>query len=61
MSPTLLMCRKHWDMVPMHLRWPVIRNYRRGQCDDKRPTREWFQAAKAAIGAVRAAEPGGEA
>lgn len=43
-------------MVPMALRWPVIRNYRRGQCDDKKPSREWIAAARAAIDAVAAKE-----
>ena len=55
-KPELLMCAQHWFMVPTSLRWPVIRNYRRGQCDDKKPSREWVAAARAAIDAVAQAE-----
>jgi hypothetical protein len=51
-KPELLMCPRHWRMVPNNLRWPVIRHYRRGQCDDMRPSREWHIAARAAIRAV---------
>lgn len=50
------MCAKHWSMVPVPTRLAVVRNYRRGQCDDKRPSREWSRAAFAAIRAVAAAE-----
>jgi hypothetical protein len=55
-KPQLLMCGRHWALVPVALRWPVIRNYRRGQCDDKRPSAEWVRAARAAIDAVAARE-----
>jgi hypothetical protein len=50
--PELLMCRRHWFMVPRPLQQAVYATYRRGQCDDKRPSREWFEAAAAAIGFV---------
>jgi hypothetical protein len=46
------MCKRHWDMVPTSLRFPVIKAYRKGQCDDRRVTREWLAAAKAAIAYV---------
>jgi hypothetical protein len=46
------MCPRHWSLVPAQLKLAVIRNYRRGQCDDKRPSREWLEAAFAAIAAV---------
>jgi hypothetical protein len=39
-------------MVPVNLRFAVIGTYRRGQCDDKRPSKKWLEAAKAAIKAV---------
>lgn len=50
--PEKLMCRPCWDLVPGHLKVAVLRTYRPGQCDDKRPSREWIHAAKAAIQAV---------
>jgi hypothetical protein len=56
--PTLLMCAKHWALVPVDLRMSVVRNYRRGQCDDKRPSKEWLAAARKAIQYVAAYEKG---
>lgn len=50
--PRMLMCRKHWFMVPPRLQEAVWRHYRPGQCDDKNPSREWHEAADAAIGYV---------
>lgn len=50
------MCLKHWRMVPKDLQRAVWRHYRRGQCDDKRPSQEWFAAADAAIQAVASKE-----
>lgn len=32
-------------MVPVHLKHRVWRNYRKGQCDDKRPSLAWCYAA----------------
>lgn len=46
------MCKRHWGMVPRVLQKAVWLHYREGQCDDKRPSREWFDAADAAINAV---------
>lgn len=34
-SPTLLMCSKHWALVPTELRMPVVQFYQRGQCDGR--------------------------
>lgn len=48
-KPELLMCPRHWRMVGTRNRIAVLRAYRRGQCDDKRPTRAWMDAANAAI------------
>ena len=48
----LLMCRRHWMMVPLELQQAVWRHYRRGQERDKQVTREWLAAARAAIEAV---------
>lgn len=47
--PEMLMCRRHWFMVPKRLRDEVWRTYRPGQCDDMRPSRSWHSAADAAI------------
>lgn len=46
------MCRRHWYMVPTHIRRRVWLHYRAGQCDDKRPSRAWHEAADEAIKAV---------
>lgn len=54
--PKLLMCRRHWYMVPDHLRSLVWRHYRPGQEIDKRPTREYLEVMKQAIDAVAHAE-----
>jgi hypothetical protein len=43
-------------MVPAHIQGAVYKNYRHGQCDDKRPSQAWHDAADAAIKAVWAAE-----
>lgn len=43
--PRMLLCRRHWAMVPAELRAPVERHYRRGQCDDRRPSAAWVAAA----------------
>jgi hypothetical protein len=39
-------------MVPRHIQQAVWAHYRVGQCDDMDVTREWLQAAEAAIGSV---------
>ncbi len=50
--PKLLMCPGHWRLVPEALRAEVWRAYRPGQEKDKRPSREYLAAARAAIDAV---------
>ena len=55
--PTLLMCPRHWAMVPPIVKRAVLSTYQRGQCrGDPRPSEKWFEAADAAIGAVALAE-----
>lgn len=49
---TMLMCRRHWFMVPPHIRAKVWATYRPGQEKDKLPSREWHSAADLAIAAV---------
>jgi hypothetical protein len=50
--PELLMCGRHWRMVPRLLQKLVWAHYRPGQCDDKDASKEWVVAANAAIHAV---------
>lgn len=50
--PKLLMCRAHWRKVPAALQRAVWATYRRGQEDDKRPSRAYIEAANAAIASV---------
>lgn len=52
----LLMCLKHWRMVPLALQRAVWRYYRPGQEVDKKPSRDYLAAARAAIDAVAAIE-----
>ena len=54
--PKRLMCKRHWFKVPADLRKAVWREYRPGQEVDKEPTAEYLEAARKAIGAVRAIE-----
>ena len=49
-KPELLMCWNHWKRVPKNIQSAVYQHYRPGQCDDKHPSKEWHQAADAAIG-----------
>jgi hypothetical protein len=56
-EPEMLMCLRHWRMVPRDLQRRVWATYRHGQCDDKRPSQAWHEAADAAIAAVAAKEP----
>lgn len=55
-KPELLMCPRHWRQVPVRIQRAVWATYRRGQCDDMNPSREWHDAADAAIGYVAALE-----
>lgn len=54
-APEMLMCRRHWFMVPPRLRSRVWATYQSGQCEmesDVDPTRAYCEAAKAAVIAV---------
>jgi hypothetical protein len=51
-KPEMLMCARHWYMVPLPIRKMVWAEYRNGQCDDKQPSEEWHKAADLAIKAV---------
>lgn len=48
-KPTLLMCAKHWRMVPKEMQDLVYSTYRKGQCTTKTPSREWHKAANDCI------------
>lgn len=50
--PNLLMCARHWYLVPQSLRTIVWRTYRPGQETDKAPTQDYLDAARAAINFV---------
>jgi len=54
--PNLLMCRRHWYMVPKPLRDEVWHHYRPGQERHKRPSEAYLAAAKRAVDAVAAKE-----
>lgn len=54
--PKLLMCLRHWHMVPRDLQKMIWRCYRPGQEIDKHPSRGYVLAMKAAIEAVRQKE-----
>lgn len=53
-APEMLMCKRHWFMVPPAIRRRVWATYRPGQCDDMNPSVEWHKAADDAIAAVAA-------
>ena len=44
-KPELLFCRKHWAMVPQKMKDQVWEFYKEGQCNTKRPSRNWVMAA----------------
>lgn len=51
-APRLLMCPRHWGMVPKDLQRRVWATYRDGQEQDKKPSADYLAAARAAINAV---------
>ena len=51
-SPTMWGCLRHWRMVPREIQNRIWQNYRHGQCDDKRPSKEYLLAARDAVIAV---------
>ncbi len=55
-SPRLLMCLRHWRMVPKHLQEDVWRHYRPGQEVTKNPTARYCLAQVRAVNAVALAE-----
>lgn len=55
-KPEFFMCVQHWRQVPAALKARIWATYRPGQCDDKRITQKYGDAAKASIRAVADAE-----
>jgi hypothetical protein len=55
-KPEMLMCSKHWKMVPKNIQKEVWNHYRPGQCRDKNPSKEWMKAADEAINSVATKE-----
>lgn len=55
-EPSLLMCRRHWYMVPPRLRCHVWAEYRRGQEQTKNPSLRYLAVAHAAVALVAYAE-----
>lgn len=55
-SPSLLMCGRHWARVPGELRALIWQHYRRGQEQDKRPSQAYLEAMRRAIRAVATIE-----
>lgn len=55
-NPKKLMCKEHWSMVPARLKMEILKHYRAGQCEDKRPSKEWLTAARQAINHVQKIE-----
>jgi len=51
-----LMCRAHWQLVPRRVKSWVWAAYRPGQEADRRPSRKYLEAAKAAVEAVARAK-----
>jgi len=50
--PEMWGCRRHWFMVPKLIRDRIWATYRRGQCDDMNPSKEYCLAARDAVIAV---------
>lgn len=50
--PQMLMCKRHWFMVPKAAQSRIWATYREGQCDDWQITHEYAEAARAAVRAV---------
>lgn len=48
----MLMCAKHWRMVPVAVQRKVWATYRPGQEIDKNPTTEYLDAQRRAVQAV---------
>lgn len=55
---SMLMCRKHWKMVPPRMKDEVYRHFNPEQCKPNTflPTKDWLVAARKAINHVAKVE-----
>lgn len=58
--PRLLMCARHWSLVPDVMKDLINRSFSTDQCKNKgaRPSLTWLKAARAAINYVQDVEKG---
>lgn len=54
--PKMLICPKHWVIVPKNLRNALLRHWRRDQHRDQRPSLAYVDASHRAIAAIARAE-----
>lgn len=54
--PEMFMCRKHWFKLPVVFRREIYKTYRNGQCDDWEVSKEYCDAAIAAVKYIAARE-----
>ena len=47
--PEMFMCKSHWFVLDRGRRNLIWATYRRGQCDDMNPSKEYCLAAKEAV------------
>lgn len=57
-NPRLLMCLRHWKMVPPELQKAVWKHYRAGQEIDKQPSPDYLLAQRSAVWAAFVFEGG---
>ena len=50
---THLFCRRHWMQLPGLLRARIMREYRPGQCKDRKPSEKWIALAREAQEALK--------
>lgn len=56
-QPRMLMCKKHWAMVPTNIQVRIKTNFHPDQCSGKiRPSMEWLKASREAINFITKAE-----
>ncbi len=56
-KPEMLMCKRHWTMLPNPRKRSVLREYKAGQCNlNPIPSEQWHDAADAAIYWIKIAE-----
>lgn len=52
--PKLLMCKRHWEMVPQKIRTAIVVNFNPDQCRGRaRPSLVWLKYAREAINYVQ--------